>query len=425
MYGPRGVVAAINYPVLQDVVLPQFFEMVDGTGLLHEYRKSEKKALLNTSTKGKYAEILFRSLDRPNWMRGLELSWFFVDEGRHLDAEAWNILYGRLRQPGYEHAGWVCSTPNGYDWMWDRFHPDSPGHLKDSAWFNAATFENQTNLPESYIESLMATYSGRFLRQEVYGEFVGVVDGAVFFEWDAGKLIQKLEYDPALPLYSFWDFGMGDLAVVLFAQLDWQQHELGGFVPVLRFIDELEGSDRTSGEWARVFTQHCYNRFGKLPVQNIGDPAGRQRNMVTGTSVMNDLAAHGVTVVPAQKRPVDYAIRIMNNMMAGVRLVVDESRCSRLSAALASHKWPIDSSGNRTGTKPVHDWTSHFCDAARYGVTALISPFPKREKTEKIINPGPGTYGHIVRQMTSKEAGWLGGEQRPNVDWSPVGVTRA
>ena len=33
-YGPRGCLAAINYPVLKDVVLPQFFEMLDGSDLL-------------------------------------------------------------------------------------------------------------------------------------------------------------------------------------------------------------------------------------------------------------------------------------------------------------------------------------------------------------------------------------------------------
>ena len=45
-WGPRGCLAAINYPVLKDVVLPQFFEMIDGTGLLLDYSKQEKKALL-------------------------------------------------------------------------------------------------------------------------------------------------------------------------------------------------------------------------------------------------------------------------------------------------------------------------------------------------------------------------------------------
>ena len=37
---------------------------------------------------------------------------------------------GRLRQQEYNHAGWVCSTPNGFDWMFDFFHPDSPNQSK-------------------------------------------------------------------------------------------------------------------------------------------------------------------------------------------------------------------------------------------------------------------------------------------------------
>ena len=110
--------------------------MVDGTGLLIDYSRQDKKALLVPTNddgvpdrrlvkkNGEGAvEILFRSLDQPNWMRGLELSWFGIDEGRHIDGEAWDILYGRLRQKNYIHRGFVCSTPNGYDWMYQKFHP--------------------------------------------------------------------------------------------------------------------------------------------------------------------------------------------------------------------------------------------------------------------------------------------------------------
>lgn len=199
-WGPRGCVAAINYPVLKDVVLPLFFELMDGTGMLLDYQRGEKKALLvpfndqgvpdRTLVKknGEGAsEVLFRSLDQPNWMRGLELSWYGIDEGRHVTIEAWNVLYGRLRQRGYTHHGFVCSTPNGYDWMWTKFHDDSPNRLKDAYWYNAPTFDNRRNLPPEYIPSLEADYAGRFLRQELYGEFVGAVEGSVYFEWDPAR----------------------------------------------------------------------------------------------------------------------------------------------------------------------------------------------------------------------------------------------
>jgi hypothetical protein len=443
-WGPRGCLAAINYPVLKDVVLPQFLEMVDGTGLLLDYKKNEKKALLVpyndqgvpdrrlVKKDGTGAsEVLFRSLDQPNWMRGLELSWFGIDEGRHIDGDAWNVLYGRLRQKGYKHAGFVCSTPNGFDWMWTKFHPDSNKRVQDAEWYGAPTFDNTNNLPAEYIDSLLATYEGRFLRQEVYGEFVGVVDGAVFFEWDMRKhVVPGLEYNPDLPLYSFWDFGMGDLGVVVFGQIDWVRVKPVGAtaeveVPFLTILDSLESTDRTSEEWAKEFKRFSRAHYGREPQLNICDPAGRQRNVSTGRTIVQDLAAYGVNVAPAPKKPIDYAIRILNNMMAGDRVKVSD-RADRVAAAFASHKWPVDSSGTRTGANPVHDWTSHFCDAVRYGVTTLLVHGSRKVKA---LHEPTGEYsrdqwGYIMKQMLEPDQpGYLGAEDNPTeIDWQPASL---
>jgi hypothetical protein len=442
-WGPRGCFAAINYPVLKDVVLPQFFELMDGSDLLLDYQKVEKKALLVPfNDRGEpdrrlvksdglgATEILFRSLDQPNWMRGLELAWFGIDEGRHLTGEAWDVLYGRLRQKGYDHAGWVCSTPNGFDWMWSKFHPDSPNKLKGSDWFGAPTTDNAKHLGDDYIESLMATYEGRFLRQEVYGEFVGVVDGAVFFAWDHRRHTGRVDYDPNLELYAFWDFGMGDLGVVEFAQLEWLPYDGGKKleVPALRVLDTLEAKDRPSEEWAKVVIEHCQRRYGKQPRLHICDPAGRQRNVSTGTSIIDDMASFGIKLLPAGKKPIDHAVRILNNMLEGDRITVDSDRCERLAQALASHKWPIDSTGTRTGVRPVHDWTSHYADALRYGLTVLVSHGPRRARRpgeDPVEDQGDpyntATFAHIDKLLREAEeqTQWLGSDPNPKIEWTP------
>lgn len=425
LYGARGLCGAISYPVLKDVVIPQFMEMVEGTGLLlpgdRGFIRSEKKAVFKNG-----AEILFRSLDEPNRIRGVELSWFFIDEGRHLSREAWDILIGRLRQPGYMHAGWVCSTPNGYDWMWQAFHPDSPHQLDDSVWYGADTYANARNLPETYVKSLEATYEGKFFEQEVLGRFVGILSGAVFPHWDSAKYVVDVEYDPSLPLYSFWDFGVGDLGVVEFAQIAHREKRLltGDleWVPELRFIGTLEHRDWGAAEWAEAWRDwlevHC---DGRLPDRNIGDPAGKQRTAATGTSVIDALGAQGVPVQAAPKRAPDYGVLILDNMMAGGRVLADRVRCPRLGAALSTHKWNTDDQGNRIGTTPVHDWTSHFAAAARYGASALLSYHHRRTLKPEESPPGPGTMGYLVRQLLAPKEAWLG-QEAPRIEWQPVSV---
>lgn len=374
-HGPRGCIAAINYPVLEDVVLPQFFEMMDGSGLWKtgkqetSWLSSKKKARLIAGCrcadrqKCKHeATILFRSLDRPNWMRGLELTWYFIDEGRHITGAAWKVLWGRLRQTGYEKAGWVCSTPNGFDWMWEKFHPDSPLVTEDAVWFGASTYENADHLPDEYIDELFKEYEGAFLRQEVFGEFIGVTEGAVFFNFAPHRCIVELPYDPNLELDSMWDFGMGDLGVVSFAQIDWRQKELPSgdkeYVPVGRLVGSIEAKDWVSEEWAKAFYKYCDVHFGgRLPSLNVGDPAGRQRSAGKKTSIIEDLAQHGIIIATPPRRAQDYAVRILTNMMEADRILVDKTKAARLGAAISSHKWKTDDNGIRIGNVAVHDWT--------------------------------------------------------------------
>ena len=439
-HGPRGCIAAINYPVLEDVVLPQFFEMMDGSGLWKtgkqetSWMSTKKRAKLiancgcaNRHTCKHEAIILFRSLDRPNWMRGLELTWYFIDEGRHVTGKAWGVLWGRLRQTGYEKAGWVCSTPNGFDWMWEKFHPDSPLQTRGALWFGASTYANTDHLPNEYIDELFKEYEGAFLRQEVFGEFIGVTEGAVFFNFAPDRCITEVPYREDLDLYSMWDFGMGDLGVLSFSQVDWAAKRLPSgdteWVPVARLIGCIEAQDWVSEQWANAFFRYCKDRFGgRLPMLNVGDPAGKSRAPGKKTSIIEDLAQHGVIITTPQQKAQDYAVRILTNMMEADRVLVDHKHAARLGAAISSHKWRTDDNGIRVGTLAVHDWTSHYCDGLRYWATVLFSVFPKRDKKPETEPPGPGTMGYLRQQILTapQVSGWLGVEPKdPLADWEP------
>jgi len=446
--GPRGAIGASTFGVLKKVIVPQFFEIMDGTDLWKTGRrstswvKSEMMARLvsNCGCKDKHAcdhesQIFLISLDDPDEIRGMELTWFYIDEGRNTTRYAWTVLWGRLRQAGYaaHQAGWVCSTSNGYDWLYDCFHADSTSEfsIDDSKLHIAATMDNPHLNPE-YIEGLRAQYHGRFFEQEVLGRFVGMTEGAVFFEWDPKDSGSDVPYRADLPLYSEWDFGMGDQNVVLFFQVEWvEQREVGNrnafLVPIKRYVGAMEANERTSKEWAREFDLYCREHFnGRAPNTNVGDPSGRNRNQVSGTSVITDLAAFGIRVAPAPKKPVDYAVRILNNMMADHRVLVDRTNCLRLGQALSSHRWQINTKGTKTSNTPIHDWTSHYCDAVRYGTTVFIPEGPTR--VEKAPQSGfeKDQWGSVFEQvLRNAQPGdsWLGPQPDREVVWTP-GIIR-
>ena len=441
MWGPRGLVGASSFGVLKKVIVPQFYEVMDGSGLWKtgkratSWVKSEMRARLiaNCACKDPHtcdheSEIFLASLDDPDELRGMELSWFHIDEGRNTTGYAWEVLLGRLRQEGYDQAGWVVSTPNGYDWLYDYFHEDSTSekHIEGAEWFNAAVYENESHVGREYIERLEAQYHGRFFEQEVLGRFVGMTEGAVFFEWDPKDGAHEVPYRPDLPLYSEWDFGMGDETVILFWQLDheeWRPDPASARVllkPIKRYVGALEAPNRTIKAWAKVFFEYCDEHFnGRRPNQNDGDPAGRQRTQESGKSTIELFAEEGITINPAEKRPIDYAVGLGNNLMADHRVIVDRTRCMRLTQALSSHKWPVDTQGRRKGNKPVHDWTSHYCDAFRYGTTVHIHPVTREKVREEQPEHQPGTYGYVFDQVLARaedDREYLGGPDAREID---------
>ncbi len=165
----RGAIVAPTYPMLKDVVLPTFRELAeDGIDTLN---KADLYADMGNGNR-----ILFRSADKPERLRGMNLGWCWVDEAALIDEETWDILLGRLRlDPG---RAWLTTTPKGHNWVYDRFVAD-PGDEHDTV--RASTSDNP-HLPDDYIKSLEEQYTEKFRRQELGGEFIEA-EGALW-SWD-------------------------------------------------------------------------------------------------------------------------------------------------------------------------------------------------------------------------------------------------
>lgn len=113
------------------------------------------------------SHIYLRSCDRPDDLRGPNLSWFFIDEAAKTPPKVWKLMVARLRVP--PEKGWITTTPRGRNWVWDEF---ARKNRKNYEYFTGSTDENKA-LSRDYIESLKESYAGSFLAQEFYGEFVG------------------------------------------------------------------------------------------------------------------------------------------------------------------------------------------------------------------------------------------------------------
>ena len=178
--GSLGVIGAPTYPMLRDATQRTVFELLPGWLLARFSLTTQHLWLANGS------EVLFRSLDEPNRLRGLNLAWFWLDEAPLCGHYAWEVLKGRLRQRGFEPSAWATGTPKGRDGFAREFEmAPLPGH----ALFRASTRVNAHNLPPGYIEDL--GYTGAFAAQEIEGQFVAY-EGLVYtFEAAQGGHVRE------------------------------------------------------------------------------------------------------------------------------------------------------------------------------------------------------------------------------------------
>lgn len=161
----RGIVLAPTYPMMRDASQQSFFDLCPRF-LIKEHHKSKQVTEL---ADGKV--IYWRSADKPDGLRGPNLTWAWLDEGAYAKDNVWDIVLGRLRVARYGPTrAWVTTTPNGIEnWLYRAFVSANDPEYEV---FKAATADNRYN-EAGYAQRLARKYGAtNFALQELKGEFV-------------------------------------------------------------------------------------------------------------------------------------------------------------------------------------------------------------------------------------------------------------
>ena len=173
------MVVAPTFSMLRDATLRTVFEIFP-EGIYTFYRGDMRMKLVNGS------EVLFRSTDEPDHLRGPNLAWVYMDEAAQSSEESFRVLQGRLRQEGMEPQLWITTTPKGFNWVYQEF-----AAKERSGWgLVRCSARDNPYLPEGFLDRLEASYAPEFALQEIEGEFT-IVGGNAFF--DMGSLRSLLD----------------------------------------------------------------------------------------------------------------------------------------------------------------------------------------------------------------------------------------
>jgi len=269
--------------------------------------------------------------------------------------------YAFLRPILAENGGWALfiSTPRGRN----HFHKLFLGAEKSDGWF---------------AEHLSAETTGHIKSEVLANELAEMIDergeeeGKALYEqeylcsWDAAipgayysrllatatkeERVTNVPYDPAFPVYTAWDLGIGDSTAIWFAQMIGRE---------MRVIDFYEASGVGLDHYAKVIKDKPYSYERHiLPHDVMASELG------TGTTRFETLRKLGIRseVLPASR--VDDGISAVRMLLP--RCWFDKTKCEKGLNALAQYQREWDEKAKSYKPRPLHDWTSHASDAFRY-----------------------------------------------------------
>lgn len=326
----------------------------DATRLIQAKEPNESRLELVIETRdAQTSEIWLRGYENIEGLRGQQFDFLVIDEVAMM--RNWRYGWDAVLEPTLlirKGQALFISTPNGYNHFYDLYQREK----KDSDYksFTFTSYDNpyadQTLLDKKRTEE---AGSLEYFEQEYLAKF-NKLAGAVYKEWDETKQFIPFSYNPELPTHISWDFGVNDPTVVLVIQ------------PVAgeyRLVDYLEAANSN----IHFFVDWLRGHYPKIELET-GDIAGRQRSLLTGKSVIDELRelGHFVRTMPIPE--ITQQVRNAHRYIPKLLVSSSNPRCLRFKECLLNYHYPDKSTNlvNQDNEDPMHDEYSHAMRAFEY-----------------------------------------------------------
>jgi hypothetical protein len=227
-----------TYDLVRTIAFPRFQEELAAIGMLEKEHYTLVQSLTPMIKIFGAGQIIFRTMDNPGRIVGYEVADSFIDELDTLKQEdartAWQKILARNRQKkadGSKNTIAVGTTPEGFKFVYEKWKQKPPS--AEYELIRASTYSNKRNLPETYIDDLLADYPSNLIGAYLDGEFVNLTSGAVYPEYDR-KLNNSVEtVKPGEALHIGMDFNVGKMSAIVFVQRAGNPHAVAEFMAIL------------------------------------------------------------------------------------------------------------------------------------------------------------------------------------------------
>lgn len=323
--------------------------------------------------------------------RSANIGWYMIEQAEEASPIIYDRLNERLRRVPSGRQAWFISNPDGKDWLWDFFSPDSPIKRDGHTLFEVELSDN-SNLPDDFHETLKDTYTEEDYARLVEGSFAVATD-AVFPEFSLDMhLIPHFEPPDEWEKCFSLDHGLDNPTAALHIT-KWPS----GIVYIYSEYYENE----------KYIAQHAAALMPTLtPEHRIKtiDPTCVNRTPFSGQTIIGEYARAGIHFIPGV-RDMNVGInRIKEYLkfdpdlkhpitgeMGSPRLLISD-RCLILPKEFQRLKWDTVKTDRGAKNRPEKpkDFFDHLIAALRWGLLAFtpyrssksyVSESPKRSFT--------------------------------------------
>jgi phage terminase large subunit len=313
------------------------------------------------------SQIRLYGADNPDSLRGIYLDGVVADEYGMMPGNVWGEI---LRPALADRQGWALflGTPAGRNQFYELIHGDLkewPGAKNHPDWHFAEYKASQTGyVLEHELRAARQDMTPDEYEQEFECSFEAAVKGAIYAKELATAVAQgritRVPFDPALPVDTDWDLGVGDNTAIWFSQ-SLRSGEV-------RLIDYYEASGEGIQHYAQVLgerrAQHGYV-YGK----HWGPHDVQVRELGTGKTRIETARQYGIAFEVTPRMTQSAAGEVEEGINAArlflARCWFDAERCKAGIEALKHYRRDYNERLREFKATPVHDWASHGADAFR------------------------------------------------------------
>ena len=315
------------------------------------------------------ARITLLGSENCDGLRGIYLDGCVIDEYANVN----DRLFPEIIRPALSDRKGFCifiGTPQGMNNNFYELFQHAKG-ADDWFYFKAKASETKVVDQDELTKAKEVMGENKF-KQEFECDWIANIEGSIY-----GKTLAKIEnqrqitrvpYDPSLPVNTAWDLGVSDHSAIIFFQ------QLGRSINIIDYHEERGQGMPHFIELVKNKEYIYKDHFAPHDIEVTDFSNGKTRREVAYQLGLR------FKVVP--KLPLEDGIHATT--MTLPRCWIDVDHCKKLIDALRHYHRKYLDKNRMFRSKPVHDWSSHACDALRY-MSIGLTEISNRQTAPQVV----------------------------------------